>query len=349
MSSPDAPVGNSPNLCPAVLGQELARTALARAMASGRMAHAYLLAGPEGVGKRLFADELGRALLCPRGGWGSGRPNEVGACGLCSSCVLPPESHPGLRVLETPSGGAIDIAGIREAIQSLSLRAGGRRCIILDGADSMAPPAANALLKTLEEPPPGIIFLLVSSRPAHLLETIISRTQRVPFAPLSPEQFGIALARRGEGEAPSGGGGVSPEVLHLHRIAGGAPGVAVRLLAGITACGGRERFLALLSGVGAENPSSLVEYLPALPKETVRARVHRLLELVQCGLWGERAEDPRLRQETGERALLVGELIRGLAGGRSTELTLELLARILRNAEAERVTRRLPRSFFAGG
>ena len=215
----------------------------------------------------------------------------------------------------------------------------------------MADPAANALLKTLEEPPPGIVFLLITSRPAHILETIHSRTQRIPFTALDADSFArVVEPFTTEVDLSAWSGGSGDDVLTvLHRIAGGSPGIATRLLAGIEACGGLPRFRELLRGVGAERPAALIDYLPALPKETVRARMHRLLELVQYGSWGERLDDPEARRETGERALLVAELIRGLGGGRSTEITLEILARVLRGAKAEEIARTLPRSFFATG
>ncbi len=337
-------------LCGRVLGQDPARVSVARAMASGRLAHAYLLTGPEGVGKRLFAEGIARALLCAQSTQGKGDPADVGPCGACRACAIPLESHPGYRVLEAPAGGAIDIATVRDAITALALRSGDRRAVLIDGADSMADPAANALLKTLEEPPPGIVFLLITARPAHLLATIHSRTQRIPFTALDALSFEKVIepfTAEVDLSAWSDGDGDVASV--LHRIAGGSPGVATRLLAGIEACGGLLRFRELLRGVGAERPASLIDYLPALPKETVRARMHRLLELVQYGSWGERSADPDARRETGERALLVAELIRGLGGGRSTEITLEILARVLRGASAEEVARSLPRSFFATG
>ena len=322
-----------------VAGQERARNALSRAIASGRVAHAMLFAGPEGVGKRRFADAFARALLCRQSGEGRGDPGLAGECGSCVACQLPLEAHPGFRVLSAESGSLIEIGAIRTAIAELSLRSGDRRIVVVDGADAMGEPAANAFLKTLEEPPPGIVFLLVTARPAHLLETIHSRTQRVPFSVLSADEFATAMAPHAVDTSES--------IDALFVTSGGSPGVAMRLLTGIEGCGGRERFEELLDGVGAERPSGLIDYLPALPKETARARLHRLLELIQFGLWGRRNEDAAGRIDLGERALLVGELMRGLTGGRSTELTLEVLGRVLRGGETRAIRAGLPKSFFA--
>ena len=333
-----------------VLGQETPRRALARAIASGRISHAYLLSGPEGVGKRRFADALARTLLCARSGEGGGDPDAVGECGVCAACALPLASHPSFRVLEALAAGSIEIASVRETIAALSLRTDGRRAVVIDGADALGDAAAAALLKTLEEPPPGIVFLLVTSRPAHLLETIHSRTQRLPFAPLDEVSFAAALGALPEGLdlGPLAAAGEAPH-LALHRASSGSPGVAARLLAGIESCGGGARFGELLAGAGGERPGALVDYLPALPKETARARADRLLELILLGLWGCRGADAGARRAAAERALLVAELERGLSGGRSVELTLEVLSRVLGEEDPARVARSLPGSFFAAG
>jgi len=265
---------------------------------------------------------------------------------VCASCRVPLLGHPAIQVLEAAAGGTIEIDQVREAVTQLSLRSGDRRAVLIDGADLLREAAANAFLKTLEEPPVGIVFFLITDRPAHLLETIHSRTQRVSFTVLDLTSFREVLAPRllsvevGEWETTQEGLAET-----LHRTAGGSPGVAMRLLDGIESCGGLSRLRDLLRGVGGERPSSLIDYLPALPKETARARVQRLLELVQCGLWGESGDDLDARHEAGERTLLVAELIRGLAGGRSVELTLEVLSRVLRGSSASEISRRLPASF----
>ena len=336
----------TPRLASRVQGQDFARNSLAQAMASGRVAHAYLFTGPEGVGKRLFAEEMSRALICSQNGEGSGDFLSVGACGVCASCRVPLLGHPAVQILEAARGGTIEIDLVREAVTQLSLRSGGRRAVLIDGADQLREAAANALLKTLEEPPIGIVFFLITDRHAHLLETIHSRTQRVSFTVLSLDTFSEVLSHRLQNVEVDEWGTTREGLAEtLHRIAGGSPGVATRLLDGIENCGGLNRLRDLLRGVGGERPSSLIDYLPPLSKETARARVQRLLELVQCGLWGESDEDLDARHEAGERTLLVAELIRGLAGGRSVELTLEVLSRVLRGSTAAEVSRRLPASF----
>lgn len=338
-TSSDRESAPRPGLAPEVHGQDAARSFLSLAMAAGRLAHAYLLVGPEGVGKRRFADAFSRALLCGDSGEGGGDPAAVGACGTCPSCRIALDTHPGRELIApADAGSSIEIAAVREAIAALALRSGDRRAVVIDGADLLGDAAANALLKTLEEPPPGIVFLLVTHRPAHLLDTIHSRAQRIPFAALD-EASSLAVL----GPLPAGVDGHA-----LFRSTGGSPGRGVRLLRGIEACGGAERFAELIAGRGGEDPSALIDYLPALPKERVRSRALRLLELVQLGVWGARGESAHEREQAARRALLVAELIRGLEGGRSVELTLEVLARVL-TTDARTVERGLPRSFFAGG
>jgi len=314
------------------------------------VSHAYLFCGPEGVGKRRLADSLARTLLCSRSGEGSGEAESVGECGVCGSCALPLASHSSFRAIEAPPAGSIEIAAVRETIAALALRTDGRRVVVIDGADALGDAAANALLKTLEEPPPGIVFVLVTSRPAHLLETIHSRAQRLPFAPLDEGSFAAALGDLPEGLdlGPLAAAGSDPHAA-LHRASSGSPGVAARLVAGLEACGGGERFAELLRGAGRERPGALIDYLPAHPKETARARADRLLELVLLGLWGSRGELAEERRVAAERALLVAELERGLGGGRSVELTLEVLGRVLGERDPDRVARSLPASFFAAG
>jgi len=169
------------------------------AIHAGRAHHALCLTGPWGVGKALAARHLGRAFLCPD------RTPE-GACGACRSCRrVALGSHPDwLEVV--PSGGSarggISVDQIREAAERVWLKPGEGvgRVILLDDAHLMGEVAQNALLKTLEEPPPSTLFLLVTPRTAELLPTVLSRCQVLRFAPLSREEVRRVLLSLGTWE-----------------------------------------------------------------------------------------------------------------------------------------------------
>jgi len=154
-----------------VVGQERALGLLRQALASGP-AHAYLFTGPVGVGKSEAALDFAAALCCGEDG-----------CGECSTCRRIREGlHPDVEVI-APEGSAILIDQIRSINGDVALRpfeARARVYVLLE-AEAMNLPAANAFLKTLEEPPPHAYFILVTSAPEELPETIVSRCQRVLF------------------------------------------------------------------------------------------------------------------------------------------------------------------------
>lgn len=151
---------------------------------SGRaeQAHAYLLHGPAGSGKRALAERFAAWLLCCQ-------PQVEQACGNCSSCRLyQAETHPDLFYLQPEEPGkAILIGHVRDLVGSIQQTAqqGGRKVIILEPAEVMTTESANALLKSLEEPGPGTVFLLLSDQLSFLLPTIKSRCvlQACPLPP----------------------------------------------------------------------------------------------------------------------------------------------------------------------
>ena len=146
--------------------------------ARARLPHALLLRGPAGVGKRCFARRLARTLLCRT-------PSREGACGQCRACHLASgELHPDLHRIETPEDRKlIGIEQIREVNERLALTASGgaRKVVVMTPAEAMTRPAANTLLKTLEEPPGDTVFILVSDRSSLLPATIRSRCQALSF------------------------------------------------------------------------------------------------------------------------------------------------------------------------
>lgn len=159
-----------------IIGHQQQIKILKSAIAQQRIAHAYLFDGPAGIGKKLVAQALACAFLCETGG----------GCGNCSDCTkLAANSHPDFHLLQ-PDGESIKIEQIRSLQPQLTLRsfAGRGKVCLIDSAELMTREAANALLKTLEEPAAGTLIILVSSRPETLLETIRSRCQRVRFSRL---------------------------------------------------------------------------------------------------------------------------------------------------------------------
>jgi len=318
---------------PEVRGQREARRGFSRALASGRIAHAYLITGPQGTGKRRLADRVAGALLCPHGGIGGEQPETVGACGTCGSCkAFAGGNHGALSHLEAVGSGKIDIEGIRDLVASLSLRGGGYRVVIVDPAEKMGEAAANALLKTLEEPGSGVVFLLVSHRPAHLLSTIVSRCQRVSCTPLDVEDFAGVLSEHGIS---------GDEITSLHHATGGSPGVALGLAEAIEACGGIESFHAVLDQPPSD-PRALAELSPAVSGEAVRDRVLRVSRLLMAGIWARRGESPEERRRAAERSAWIGEISATLERGQSPELALELIARVLKAADPGQLKDELP-------
>ncbi|MEM8593820.1 MAG: DNA polymerase III subunit delta' [Pseudomonadota bacterium] len=150
-----------------------------------RLPHALLLAGPEGVGKRLFAEQLTKGLLCTD-------TSGIHACGACKSCVLyAAQNHPDVMYLEPEdTGKQIKIEDVRDStvLMNKTSQQGGAKVLLIGLAEAMNEHATNALLKTLEEPQPDSYLVLLSDAPMRLLPTIRSRCQRYEFDAPSFEQ-----------------------------------------------------------------------------------------------------------------------------------------------------------------
>jgi DNA polymerase-3 subunit delta' len=179
-----------PRAQPELVGQDAARDVLARALGSGRLAHGWLLSGPDGIGKATLAYRFARALL-------------AGPGAADASLALAPQhpvfrqvaqgAHPDLTVIEPerdPKSGRlkaeIPVAAVRAASAALHATAamGGWRVVLIDGAERLNRNAANALLKSLEEPPPAALIMLISPRPAQVAATLRSRCAKLPLARL---------------------------------------------------------------------------------------------------------------------------------------------------------------------
>lgn len=182
-----------------ILGHTREIEILQGASSSGHVAHAFVFSGPDGIGKKLVARAFAEALNCS-----SGRGD---ACGACADCSMMESSvHPNLIEVypvdkdgEKDLDGLIRISQIREVQNALRYRVErGMKVVIVEDAHRLVPAAANAFLKTLEEPPPGSLIILVTSKASELLPTIASRCQRLNFRPLPEEVVkGFLIERKG--------------------------------------------------------------------------------------------------------------------------------------------------------
>jgi DNA polymerase-3 subunit delta' len=190
-----------PRANPDLRGQDAALAVLRAALASGRLPHGWLLSGPPGIGKATLAYRFARALLA--------RP-EMTDPTLAMDPADPvfrqvaQGSHPDLRVIEALRDAKtgkvkseITVDLVRAATASLNTTAalGGRRIVVIDGAETLNRNAANALLKSLEEPPPDAVLLLISHRPSRVAPTVRSRCAKLPLARLPDREVVEALAR----------------------------------------------------------------------------------------------------------------------------------------------------------
>lgn len=202
-----------------IRGHDEACRQLLSANSRGRLAHAFLFVGPAGVGKRVFATELTRALLCDR------PPAPLTACDHCPSCAqVTAGTHPDAFTARKPEEKHdLPIDVVREFCTNLGRKPakGTRKVGVIEDADDFNDESANCFLKTLEEPPPGAVLILLATDTERQLPTILSRCQVVRFRPLCPDDLKRVLADHGVTDPA--------QVDRLVRLAGGSPGRALAL------------------------------------------------------------------------------------------------------------------------
>jgi DNA polymerase-3 subunit delta' len=215
-----------------IFGHEWAVQLLREHVMSGQVRHAYLFTGPPGIGRRTLALRLAQAINCPQP-LASGEP-----CRTCRTCErLERMQHPDLSVVAAESeGGTIKVEQVRELQHKLSLapyEARFRVALLLRFQEANLN-AANALLKTLEEPPDKVVLLLTADAPEALLPTVVSRCEVLRLRPMPLEQAQAVLLSRG----------AAPERARLlAHLTEGRIGAALRLLEDGHALEERERLL----------------------------------------------------------------------------------------------------------
>lgn len=196
-----------------LFGQDKAKRLFSRSLMAGRVPHAYLFRGPDGVGKRLFAQGVAAAINCHR-------RSGVAACGECSSCrKFRSQNHPDCQVIR-PEKGVIKIEQIRQLTKELSYPPfeSEMRIVVIEDVHTMRREAANSLLKTLEEPPPNNLLILTAESSQEILPTLTSRCQVVPFTQLNTSDTAAILMAHGV---------ESDAAFLLARLSEGSPGRAL--------------------------------------------------------------------------------------------------------------------------
>lgn len=287
-----------------IRGHDRVVESLRSGLRSERFPHAFLFVGPEGIGKRAFALTLAQALLCE-----ARAEAELDPCGVCPGCVQAEAfTHPDLITAGRPEDKQeLPIKVVRDLCDEFSLKParGGRKVAVVDDVDTMNDEAANAFLKTLEEPPPGAVLILIGTSPEQQLETVVSRCQVVRFEPLEPDELASLLVEKGVASEPA-------EALKLATLADGSVGRAIGLADPDM---GRYR-RDLIDGLAGErgfDPGEHVKLLDAFAKQAgkessaqrrrVRLMVWELARLFRGVLWQTAGLEPPSPDPDDRRAI----------------------------------------------
>jgi DNA polymerase-3 subunit delta' len=314
-----------------IRGHEALVRSFTHVIRRGRLAHAYLFTGPPGIGKRLFARELAKVLLCEHPD--AGKKEVLEGCDQCPACIqIDANTHPDFSYVERPEDkNEFPVELMREVREWFSLKSarGKGKVVVLNDAEDFNEESANAFLKTLEEPPPGSVLVLITCNLDRQLPTIISRCQVIRFAPLPlPQVEEMLRALKNEDGQPAVPSAMVPRLV---RLSGGSPGIALALadpalwefrrllLAGLTRPPVKSVELAkawmeFAEGAGKEGPAQ---------RKRSRLVLQLLIDFLSDVLALQAGQPPR-RTEEEDRPLL-----QAMVGLTSTERTVELLERCM--------------------
>ncbi len=267
-----------PRVFSEVVGQRHVTATLAKEVIEGRVAHAYLFAGPRGTGKTTTARILAKSLNC------QDRRPDGEPCNQCTQCLGVLEGS-SLDVIELDAAShnkVEDIREIRVNVGTVASVEGNKRVYILDEAHMLSRAAANALLKTLEEPPDHVHFVLATTEPYKLLDTVRSRTQRFDFHPVPVELLSGHLARVADAE----GFKAEPEALStIARHAEGSVRDGMSLMEQVAALGdGVVDPAGVRDALGAVSDDTFVRLADAIADEDPRSGLELVSSVASSGL-----------------------------------------------------------------
>ena len=261
-----------------VIGQAHVTTTLAREVSDGRVAHAYLFTGPRGTGKTTTARILAKALNCVN------RNSDGSPCSVCPSCVSITEGN-SLDVMELDAAShnsVDDIRDIKLSVTTVASAATSKRVFVLDEAHMLSKAAGNALLKTLEEPPEHVHFVLATTEPYKLLDTIRSRTQRFDFHPVPVEELAGYLSSIADKESYK----TDPAALiAISRHAGGSVRDSLSLLEQVAALGsGTADVTGVRRALGLADSEAFQRLAEAVAAQDARSALELVAELAASGV-----------------------------------------------------------------
>jgi DNA polymerase-3 subunit delta' len=300
-----------------IFGHEKQIAILQKAIAQNRVGHAYLFSGINAIGKKTLALEFARALNCEK------YTDLHNACGECPSCLkMQHSSHPDIIIVEA-DGQFIRINSIRDIQEQMTFKPleGRWRVVIIDDADKMNEQAANALLKTLEEPSPSNILILITARPYMLPATIISRCRHMRFNPLAVDAITQFLVKHSGME--------KQQASLLAGLCGGSIGQALDLDQE-DIISNRRDILQLLMDTSKDDPISLLNLAASIGQD--KKEIKQGLDILNSCF-----RDALIFKETGKQEMLINNdnstFIAALAARLSGEQILQNISLVQRARE----------------